>query len=131
VKVTVSPDGQVAFDTDDVAQAVAMVKALRNGAAPEPPRSHRKKVRLSEEGESLGDRLGSAWQYLVDHDVVEGLGANDLSAGMGITATDAAARFKDLVKKGLAHKVRRGRYRPGPPPQAPAEASQEPLEPPE
>jgi len=117
MKVTVTPDGEVSFDTDDIVQAVNMIKALRNGAT-SPMRKKRGpyKKRSSgpvEEIVPVSPSLVETWQWLVDNDKPTGAAIQEIADGLGIKNPAVTFRLNKLIQKGLAHKVRRGYYRPG------------------
>jgi hypothetical protein len=114
MKVIVHPDGEVSFETDDVGQALAMVKALRNGASPPKPPARREQA-APEEEVPVSAVLAQTWEWLVAHDgeTETGWRATDVAAALGIQKATATYRLSQLVKKGLAHRLRRAHYRAG------------------
>jgi hypothetical protein len=122
MKVTVSADGEVSFDTEDVGQAMEMVRALRNGAAPaKPKKSHHKKKPLSVEDRihvdveevPLSAPLVKTWQYMVEHGSSSGVSVGEVARGLNLKDATAGYRLRMLVKKGLAHHTQSGFYAPG------------------
>ena len=62
-----------------------MVKALRNGTAPEPKRPHHKKAKPVNTDKSLPEGMGAVWSFLVAHDTPEGVAAAAIATGLGLT----------------------------------------------
>ena len=134
MKITITPNGDVTFDTDDlrqIGQALDMIKGLRNGThAPAPKKSHKKKIAepVVMDG-TLSTQLTATWNWLVNNDNPAGMTTDQISGGLGITTHAATWRLNQLIDKGLAHRVKRGCYRPGeslsapqpPPSDAPSE----------
>lgn len=116
MKVIVSPNGDVIFETDDVEQALSMVQALRNGTAqarrkkpkPEPPVEE-----YVEEEVPLSLVLAETWEWLVSHDDPVGIPFQEVATSLGLKHATATWRLNKLVEKGVAHKVKRGFYRAG------------------
>jgi len=131
------PSGVVIESTDDV-EAEWLAKLILNGVATKPTtpttpkKSHHKKKVTPPEMQSLSSELAQAWEWLVAHDDPDGIRVTVLAEGLGITVHAATFRCNRLIDKGLAHRIRRGRYRPGEapaetpkPPETPAEMSME------
>lgn len=122
MKVTVDIDNVIILDGNDVAEIAAFVKALRNGSAPAPASApakpgkkrgpYKKKAKPVEEVE-LSAQTYETWQWLVANDDPNGVKVNAIADGLGITVHAATFRCNKLIEKGLAYRVRRGRYRPG------------------
>lgn len=119
MKVTVSADGEVSFDTDSVDQAVEMVAKLRNGHAPVVrvqmdetllPPAPKKKAPKPEplETENIGPELFETWEWMVnDPSGKLGVSSTDVGLGLGITPSAAYYRLRELMKKGLVQKQSR------------------------
>jgi len=116
MKITVSPDGEVSFETEDVAQAAAMVAQLRNGAV-KPKRSYRRRQPAPEpepeEVVQVSPAAYEAWEWLCANDSSAGAGTGEVARGMGLKIATASWRLKKLKNAGLAHQTKRGFWRPG------------------
>jgi len=114
MKVIVSPNGDVIFETEDTMQALDMVNALRNGTKRAgKPRGPYKKKKSVEEIVPVSSSLVETWQWLVDNDKPTGASVQEIADGLGIKNPAVTFRLNKLVQKGLVHKVKRGYYRPG------------------
>lgn len=114
MKVVVSPDGQVSFETDDVEQALAMVNSLRAGAKAAPKKhAHHHHKKKADGGTSLSPALAQTWEWLVAHDSTEGVTTAEVAEGLGLQEPAATWRLNRLLKKELAHRLKRGHYRAG------------------
>ena len=71
--------------------------------APAPAEEHRR----------LSPALFEAWQFLVAQDNPDGVRAEQLVEGLHLKMTAATWRLGQLVNKGLARRVKPGRYRAG------------------
>jgi hypothetical protein len=100
VKITVGADGEVTVETTNVNEALAMINALRNG-------------RNKEADVPLSPLLHQAWEWLVAHDSPEGVSPVVMAEEFGVPTATATWRLSALIRKGLAHRVARGCYRPG------------------
>lgn len=128
MKVTVSPDGTMVFDVDTVDQIVDLAHRLKADGSRATPRSARtgpKKPKVVE-GHKLTGSQAQTWQWLTAHDTAAGLSPEDYAHDTGVTTSAAGVRLLKLVGLGLAHRVARGRYRPGPPPTDPPTHAQHP-----
>jgi hypothetical protein len=112
MKVTINTEGEVAFDTDDVGQALDMIKALRNGHAVKPKKSHKRKPEPAEEV-PLSAPLLETWNWMVAEGATEGVSAGEVADALGLKQATAGYRLGQLVEKGLAHSPKRGVYCPG------------------
>jgi len=113
MKVIVSPNGEVIFETEDIAQALDMVKALRNGLAPPKKRGPYKKRVESVEIVPVSPQLVETWQWLVDNDRLGGLSIKEISDALSLKHATTTWRMNQLIQKGLVHKAKRGYYRAG------------------
>ena len=118
MKVIVSPNGEVIFETENTTQALDMIKALRNGTAPSKPAKrgpYKKRTTPVEQVEEipLSPRLVETWEWLVANDSESGVRVPDIARGMGLRTGTVTWRCNQLIDKGLAHRIGRGRYRPG------------------
>jgi len=127
------PSGVVIESTDDV-EGEWLAKLVLNGIATKsttpttPKKSHHKKKAIPRlaEMESLSPELAQTWEWLVVHDGPDGIVVTNIADGLKITVNAATFRCNRLIEKGLAHRIRRGRYRPG---EAPAETPELPETP--
>jgi len=117
MKITL-PSGIVIETTDDV-EAEWLARLMLNGTATPRPTSpvkkshHKKKAPEPPESASLSPQLVQTWEWLVAHDNPNGVQVHAIATGLNITVHAATFRGNRLIEKGLAHRVRRGRYRPG------------------
>jgi len=118
VKITVTADGEVSFETEDIDQAIAMVARLRNGAKPAATKSHHKKPAPEPEPEpepevQVSAVLYQTWEWLVAHDRSEGTATHVIARELGLQVPTTGWRLKKLKAAGLAHQTKRGYWRPG------------------
>lgn len=138
IRVILRGDGAtVSFEVDTVPEAVELVEKmparLLNGAragvssvlvrdyvepAKPRPKSKRKPRRRSQAAEtssamSLPPALQEVWTWLAANDTPEGHTAIELAPLFGTTVPAMAVRVRQLVKRGVIHRVSRGHYRAG------------------
>lgn len=112
MKVTITPVGDISFEVDNVTDALALAKALKNGAGTTKTGSQTVRRASGNSGGPADSITAYAtWEYLVKHDVNRrGLGLMQVAKGMRISRAAAATRLCRLVKLGYADRVDVGRY---------------------
>lgn len=111
MKVTMGLDGVIVLDGDDVNEIASFVLALRGDSS--APAKKRKVETQSVEEVPLSAALTDTWNYLVARDNVGGVATSAIAYGTNTSAATVVNRLNTLIEKGLAHRVKRGHYRPG------------------
>ena len=110
MKVTVRPDGEVVFDTEDVGQALQMIDALRNGGSRLRAKVEKKPKPKAEPVEEtpLSAPLMETWNHLVANGSSSGDPVETVAREMNIKPATAQYRLRQLHKKGLVHRTNFG-----------------------
>lgn len=122
------PSGVIIETTNS--EAEWLLKQLLYPDRPKPPpvkKSHKKESLKAPESAELSPQMVKTWEWLVAHDDPNGIRVITIAEGLGITTNTVTWRCNVLIEKGLVHRLRRGRYRPG---EAPTESPQEGSAPP-
>ena len=114
MKVTVTPEGEVSFDTEDSAQALEMIRGLRNGGptGPKKKRGPYKKKSEPVQEVPLSAPLVETWNWLVAN-ASDGVTAQEVADALDLKQPTASYRLGQLIDKDLAHSPKRGVYLPG------------------
>lgn len=117
MKVTVTSTGDVTFDTEDVAQAAAMIQALRNGK----PKRRRRKPKPKPEWDTevvetveLSPVLAETLEWVIANNDNGSLGISTagVAAALGINEPAAGWRLGKLQRLGMIHRVSPGMWSP-------------------
>jgi hypothetical protein len=114
----------VDIDSDDHQAAMAAIAAAlgRTNGSPSStiivapaPKPRELEAAPVEKPQPLSPELAAAWSWLVAHDNPKGSTPDEMAEGMQVPFSTATYRVNQLVRKGVARRIARGRYRAGEP----------------
>jgi Fic family protein len=106
------PDGTVEGTPEEVAafKHIDAALAAKNGRI---TRSKQKPEVVEVEEIPISAKLNATLNMLQDNDIVDGISADEMGKWLGVPRATATWRLRKLEDLGLAHRVKRGHYRPG------------------
>lgn len=120
MKATISYEGvRVECEDASAKELQELIFAIKDGpkkqtVCDKAAQAKRGRPRTHEEVSQLGAAQQQTWQYLLAHHSADGVSADEYAKDAGLELKTARIRLTKLVSLGIAHRVKRGRYRSGP-----------------